>query len=456
MGHKMRAKVDESVEWLLRVRDRNVGGWGMFEESPVRIVTTAEAVVALLGAGVPKKDLVHPLDYLRKSAENPEWCKYLRHHAWVSYAFSRANEPEQIPSRCLQALKKPNRDGGWSHNTGTSSSVFATFLAMRSLQALETGKNQLASGYDWLIKNRHDNHWRLTDNKPSVVATAYALLVLMNSGQLRELLRPITDDAADFLVNNKERFWTQEIEPYVAGDGDHAFHHITAPWVIMAFCSRGVSLADSILAQSADHLFDAYYSEGTGGWSEEPDHRPSVFATAHVLEAHTRLSQTLSVDGVLAALRPHFGRVAVDQRKGIFIVHGHDIGTREEVARFVEKLGHEPIIMSEQILAGTTTLFQGLQEQAKRAGYAIILLTPDDLVGENTARARQNVVLELGFFLSKLGADRICLAKKGNVEIPSDVEGVLYLDLGSGSWKFALAEKLKAAGFKIDLNKVTL
>jgi predicted nucleotide-binding protein len=106
------------------------------------------------------------------------------------------------------------------------------------------------------------------------------------------------------------------------------------------------------------------------------------------------------------------------------------------MARFIEKLGCEAVILEERVTSGLTTIFEKLTQEANNISYAIVLLTPDDLAEDSTgnkiARVRQNVMLELGWFIGKLGAERVCLAKKGNLDIPSDIHGVLYLNLDDG------------------------
>lgn len=142
----------------------------------------------------------------------------------------------------------------------------------------------------------------------------------------------------------------------------------------------------------------------------------------------------------------------------VFLVHGHDEGTKHNVARFLEKLGVEPVILQEQINKGMT-IIEKFQEFAKRAGFAIILMTPDD-VGypinkeENKKhRPRQNVILELGYFTALLGRDKTMVLVKGDIELPSDVIGVTYerIDEGEG-WKMRLARELREAGFKVSLD----
>jgi predicted nucleotide-binding protein len=140
-----------------------------------------------------------------------------------------------------------------------------------------------------------------------------------------------------------------------------------------------------------------------------------------------------------------------------FVVHGHDGGGRESVARFLEKLGFEAIILHEQASRGRTVIEK--VEAHGDVGFAVVLLTPDD---EGNAkgqaprpRARQNVILELGYFLGRLGRSRVMALKQGDVEIPSDFHGVVYEPFETGgAWKEALGRELEAVGFEIDWNVV--
>jgi predicted nucleotide-binding protein len=140
-----------------------------------------------------------------------------------------------------------------------------------------------------------------------------------------------------------------------------------------------------------------------------------------------------------------------------FVVHGHAGEPREAVARFLEHLDFEPIILHEQANRGDTVIEK--VERHSNVGFAVVLLTPDDegckKGGVLGPRARQNVIMELGYFIGRLGRDRVCAIKCGELDVPSDFEGVVYVPFDSaGSWKQALGKELKAAGFDIDWNKV--
>lgn len=110
----------------------------------------------------------------------------------------------------------------------------------------------------------------------------------------------------------------------------------------------------------------------------------------------------------LAQMKKPIPNRTLESRR-VFIVHGHDSAARESLARFVERLGVEAVILHEQ--AGRSrTIIEKLEDHSD-VDFAVILLTPDD-VGAAKAdratlkpRARQNVILELGYFVGKLGRE---------------------------------------------------
>ncbi|WP_271014050.1 nucleotide-binding protein [Listeria seeligeri] len=143
----------------------------------------------------------------------------------------------------------------------------------------------------------------------------------------------------------------------------------------------------------------------------------------------------------------------------IFIVHGHDDGLKNEVARFLEKLSLKPIILHEQASSGATIIEK--IENYSNVGFGIVLYTPCDIggvakkPGNLKARARQNVVFEHGYLLGKLGRKNIVALVKDDLEKPNDISGVVYIDYTSGDgWKTDIAKELKAVGYSIDLNKL--
>ncbi|MCB1132499.1 MAG: nucleotide-binding protein [Verrucomicrobiae bacterium] len=141
----------------------------------------------------------------------------------------------------------------------------------------------------------------------------------------------------------------------------------------------------------------------------------------------------------------------------VFVVHGHDDGAKEKMARFLSDIGFEPIILHEQASGGRTVIEK--IEANSDVGFAVVLMTPDDLggpvSGERQPRARQNVILELGYFIGLLGRSRVAAFTRGGVEVPSDFGGVVYIPLdGAGAWKQALGKELKEAGLNVDWNVI--
>jgi predicted nucleotide-binding protein len=143
--------------------------------------------------------------------------------------------------------------------------------------------------------------------------------------------------------------------------------------------------------------------------------------------------------------------------KDIFLVHGHDNEVKESVARFLSKLSLNPIILHERPDKGRT-IIEKFEEEHQSASAAVILMTADDVgaskenTGDLKSRARQNVILELGFFLGRLGRNNVCVLFDPKVEKPSDYEGVLFISLSDDTWKLKLVRELKAAGLDVDAN----
>lgn len=159
----------------------------------------------------------------------------------------------------------------------------------------------------------------------------------------------------------------------------------------------------------------------------------------------------------------------------VFLVHGHDETLRLQVSEFVRRAtGAEPIVLAEQP-GQSRTLIEKFEQHANEVGFAVVLMTGDDegrsaqppkphgglakkMKPRKAAlrpRARQNVVLELGYFLGRLGRNQVCALFEEGVEMPSDYNGVEYVPIdANGGWKQRLGRELRQAGLAVDLNKV--
>ncbi len=141
----------------------------------------------------------------------------------------------------------------------------------------------------------------------------------------------------------------------------------------------------------------------------------------------------------------------------VFVVYGHDTEARDQLELLLLRMNIKPVILGNMTPDGKT-IIEALIASTD-VPYAVILLTPDDegyRVGasnEVKPRARQNVVLEMGMFLSKLGRERVAIMHKGNLELPSDINGLIYIPFKNSiqEAKNKLAASLQKAGFYIDI-----
>jgi predicted nucleotide-binding protein len=133
------------------------------------------------------------------------------------------------------------------------------------------------------------------------------------------------------------------------------------------------------------------------------------------------------------------------------------------LARSLEKLEFQPVMLHEQPDLHRPLILK-LRAELADVGYAFALLTPDDVANSamtpKTRRnlARQNVVFEHGMLVGLLGPERVCAVVRGDLEIPSDLTGVLYKKLGAteslGTIAIELIKELEAAGYEVDANRL--
>lgn len=167
----------------------------------------------------------------------------------------------------------------------------------------------------------------------------------------------------------------------------------------------------------------------------------------------------------------------------VFVVHGHDHAARDRIVAFLRKQdGFRTVVLEEEANRGKT-IIEKFENHAREAAFAVVIATPDDVGCTSSAlktwdplakarlspnneeltletiqvvppptrpRARQNVILEWGYFAGKLGRDRVMLVQLEGVELPSDLSGVL--DTRGGDLELKLLRELRAADLDVDLN----
>ncbi len=224
-------------------------------------------------------------------------------------------------------------------------------------------------------------------------------------------------------------------------------------------------------AYEGDDVASEFYDAATGGlpliWGGGPD-------LAEIFEG--RKKETRGGINTLRSIRERLEYAdaptteqarAAEKEAGplprrVFVVHGRDEGLREQVARVLERLDFEAPILMEQPGRGQT-LIEKFEAGALEVGFAVVLLTPDDFARgpdesewpDEPNRSRQNVILELGYFMGRLGRSRVAALYRSGTELPSDIHGLAYVELDeSGAWKYRLGEELRAAGYEIDMNRL--
>lgn len=189
-------------------------------------------------------------------------------------------------------------------------------------------------------------------------------------------------------------------------------------------------------------------------WTENTDFGPyrraGVQEVISILEA-SKLELELSAE--LAA-----SVVAQKLSTRIFIVHGQDDARKYELESYLQKLTNEAPVILHQQPNGGRVLIEKFEDSAASVGFAVVLLTADDLgrpkqtePRDDRPRARQNVVFELGFFIGLIGRSRVAVLFDKGVELPSDISGLVYIPLDeAGAWKGKLASEVDHSGIAVD------
>ncbi|WP_429182495.1 TIR domain-containing protein [Aeromonas rivipollensis] len=193
-------------------------------------------------------------------------------------------------------------------------------------------------------------------------------------------------------------------------------------------------------------------------------------AKVNVFDKGTVTPQGQHIDLVKALLgvaAPNGGAVPVGAtvatRKKVFVVYGHDVDSRAQLEAMLRRWDLEPLIL-DQLPSEGQTIIEKLEKHTSEANFAVILATPDDIgfrdghEDEKAYRARQNVVLELGMMLAKLGRKNVAilLKQQANMERPSDIQGLIYIPFKDSvtDGSVLLAKEMAAQGYRIDIGRL--
>ena len=161
------------------------------------------------------------------------------------------------------------------------------------------------------------------------------------------------------------------------------------------------------------------------------------------LRAYIEELEETTIDGEATELPLDF--------KKVFIVHGHDGELKQIVARLLEKQGIEAVILSEQPNQGMT-IIEKIEAYSEGVDAAICLFTPDDEMKDGSKRARENVVLETGYFIGKIGREKTIVIAADGVMNLSDLKGIVYVS--DKNWELDVLKELREIGYSVDFNKL--
>lgn len=152
-----------------------------------------------------------------------------------------------------------------------------------------------------------------------------------------------------------------------------------------------------------------------------------------------------------------------EKNRNVFVVYGHDLNARTQLEAMLRRWDIEPLII-DQLVSSGQTIIEKLEENTDKVQFGIVLATPDDIgysKGKEECkkyRVRQNVILELGMLLSKVGRSKVAilLSQAEEMEKPSDIDGLIYIPFTNNveEAKVSLAKELQRNGYEIDITKL--
>ena len=171
--------------------------------------------------------------------------------------------------------------------------------------------------------------------------------------------------------------------------------------------------------------------------------------------------QGKNVDKIIAVLSGE-NVTAIHNRK-VFVVYGHDTNARTQLEAMLRRWDLEPLIL-DQLISSGQTIIEKLEEYTQQANFGIVLATPDDIgypkndETKKQYRVRQNVVLELGMLLSRIGREKVAilLSQAETMEKPSDIDGLIYIPFKDNveETKLSLAKEMQNNGYSLDIAKL--
>lgn len=208
---------------------------------------------------------------------------------------------------------------------------------------------------------------------------------------------------------------------------------------------------------SGDNIvaYNSFY-DAPSSWEKMAKLKKEIQDRNHCLET---LIEKLELIPIISTVSHNKTSLINGDSKKVFIVHGRDEVSKANLEILLKDMGLEPIVLHRQADEGQTVI-EKFERHGSSVSYAFILLTPDEIAylsnedsltdneRKKEKRARPNVIFEFGYFVGKLGRNRVCCLYTGDVEILSDLKGLVYKqyhkDVKEVAWD--IQKDLKAVG----------
>jgi len=454
--------INESAEYLIEKINDDYG-WGLNIEKGMQassIVNTAEALFVIMHSKIKFQYTGKTRKFLLKALEShpkERGCRtrYFSFGLFGLYELGFKDTP--IIEKYITELENlVIGDFGWPEETSEKKiNLFETLMvtiAITQYRGSEYLNKKFPKWKQTIVGLRNqEGLWGFCDKgDTSVAAVSYVNLIysIMDSKNslISEMRESLCAKIKELLYNDK----LLEIQPIHGTD----WHHYTYAWGIKSLLYSKPIIDDQIeellvfSLNKISNLFKRNY-----GFTEPYKNLCNVRSIFNNVIALCAIKNYFDLSHYLYLSK---GRYEIDPKK-IFIVHGSDNESKLELARFLERIGLEPIILHEQPDIGSTIIEK--LERYSDVGFCFVLLTPDDVGYKKDAsqkkqcRARQNVIFEMGLFTGKLGRSRVRCLYKGELELPSDYHGIIYLKYNESikEKEVDIIKELSASGYKINI-----
>lgn len=387
-------------------------------------------------------------------------------HEWKMYQPALDLDPDKIGRRMRTLGSSMNGDGSFSEGAWEFTAALQSSIrkgVSKSISVLEVAIQNIEEDFSITSAQASDGNQQLEQNVMDgsspprrVLLKSLAMLRTLGHTGIDELMLElgIPDDVAPRRLGGLQAR-TTALGRYLTSNPEVTAHD-------------GGLLSKAIVAR-------AVHQYRTAGTANITGHEKKEFSAVYT-EVYGPLTEDSwlddnSVDDVGGFDMPLSNQQSFNQTaaepplsRKIFIVHGHDEAPRHAVVAFLRELDFVPIVLHDEPNKGRTIIAK-FREVAADVGFAVVLITPDDLGAKKNAdlkmtdfepRARQNVIFELGFFIGQLGPERVAALVKDQVKQPSDFDAVVFTPLDSNDgWKIKLVKELEAVGYQVDRNKMT-